>query len=238
MKTEQQTLQTIRKNERLSHTEAYEKHRLFEKGSWLARPVGTVMDLIPLKECEKDLRILDLGCGVGRNVIPLAEALKNNGCRIEGVDLLAVATNQLKAYAHTYHVEDEILPVQCSIEEFSIAANRYDLILAVSALEHVSSETVFSAKLLEIELGLKPHGIVCLIINTDVHETDIATGEKLSPQFEVNISCEDLDAVMQHTFAGYKRIKKTVVRQEYTIPRGKINAHLTTNVVTYVLQKQ
>jgi 2-polyprenyl-3-methyl-5-hydroxy-6-metoxy-1,4-benzoquinol methylase len=54
------------------HEKFYAETKLFQQGSWLSRPVQVV--LANLSRLEKDnLQILDLGCGVGRNSIPIAQ---------------------------------------------------------------------------------------------------------------------------------------------------------------------
>ena len=52
-------LNIIRKAEAASHTQAYSNHSLFSPGSWLAKPVKTVMDLLPLFEGYTDFRVRD-----------------------------------------------------------------------------------------------------------------------------------------------------------------------------------
>lgn len=41
-------LSQIRQAEAASHRDAYASHELFAPGSWLAKPVKTVLDLLPL----------------------------------------------------------------------------------------------------------------------------------------------------------------------------------------------
>lgn len=65
-------LASIRKAERESHLAAYDAFPLYAPGSWLAKPVKTVLDLLPRFAGYSSLRALDLGCGVGRNSIPAA----------------------------------------------------------------------------------------------------------------------------------------------------------------------
>lgn len=91
-------LKEIRKNERKSHIEIYSNAELYKEGSWLIRPIKTVVDLIPLFDKYEEINVLDLGCGVGRN---------------------------------------------------------YDLVMAVSSLEHVDSKETFVNKLREIEHGIR-----------------------------------------------------------------------------------
>ena len=41
-------LKSVRDSERLSHEDIYSNAVLFEKGSWLYKPVRTVLDILPL----------------------------------------------------------------------------------------------------------------------------------------------------------------------------------------------
>ncbi|MFC4403944.1 hypothetical protein [Gracilibacillus xinjiangensis] len=41
-------LETIRASEKQYHDYCYDKNKLFEQGSWLHRPVKTVIELVPL----------------------------------------------------------------------------------------------------------------------------------------------------------------------------------------------
>lgn len=54
-------LELIRNEEKKYHDFCYENYKLFEKGSWLYKPVKTVMDLLPLFEDKTNLKVLDLG---------------------------------------------------------------------------------------------------------------------------------------------------------------------------------
>lgn len=59
----------IRQEEKNYH----EQYKLFEAGSWLFKPVKTVMDLMNHFDGQNNLQVLDLGSGVGRNSIPIAK---------------------------------------------------------------------------------------------------------------------------------------------------------------------
>ncbi len=65
-------LTRIRESERLSHIETYSRENLYDKNSWLQKPIKTVRELIPLFSNYKELRVLDLGCGIGCNSICIA----------------------------------------------------------------------------------------------------------------------------------------------------------------------
>lgn len=231
-------LNEIRQAEAKSHTEAYTNHQLFEAGSWLAKPVKTVLELLPLFDGYSEFRGLDLGCGVGRNSIPVAQHFQDIPCRVDCVDILELAVGKLKENARQYGVTDRINGVVSSIDDYELKAGCYDLIMAVSALEHIASWTAFEKKLAEIRDGLRPGGVACLIVNSGVKERDKMTGEELAPQFEVNLPTAGLQLLLEYTFAGWEVIKHTQVRQKYDIPREKGVAELETVVVTYAVRKK
>lgn len=227
----------IRAAEKASHIEIYSSAKLFESGSWLAKPVKTVMDILPLFENYQSLDVLDLGCGVGRNCIPIAQQFSGIHCKIDCVDILNFAIDELKRNSIKYNVEDAVNGIISSIDEFSIEQNKYDFIIAVSALEHINSEKAFENKLKEIEKGTKKNGIVCMIINSEIIEKDKNTGKNLDAQFEVNLSTSDLSEMLQNVFQNWEMLKQTVVSQRYDIPRENCIADLSTNVVTIVARK-
>ena len=230
-------LNIIRKAEAASHTQAYTGHALFSPGSWLAKPVKTVMDLLPLFEGYTAFRVLDLGSGVGRNCIPVAQHFSSIPCWVDCVDILELAVAKLNDNAQQYGVADHIRGSVSAIDDYEIAADSYDLILAVSALEHIASQSAFEKKLAEIRDGLRHGGIACLIVNSGVIEHDKATGQELPPQFEVNLPTSQMQDLLENTFAGWKIIKHTIVHQKYDIPRENGIADLETDVVTYVARK-
>ena len=231
-------LDEIRKAEAESHTQAYTSHSLFSPGSWLAKPVKTVMELLPLFEGYTQFVALDLGSGVGRNSIPVAQHFSGIPCRVDCVDILELAIAKLNENALQYGVENCIRGIVSSIDDYEIAADSYDLILAVSALEHIASQSAFEKKLTVIRDGLRHGGIACLIVNSGVVEHDKATGQELLPQFEVNLPTSQMQDLLEKTFAGWQVIKHTIVHQKYDIPRENGTADLETDVVTYVVRKE
>ena len=230
-------LETIRESERKSHTEIYTKEKLYETDSWLKKPIKTVQELLPLLSEKNKLRVLDLGCGVGRNSIYVAKEFADKDCRIDCVDLLPIAIEKLNEYATDYGIAHSINGIVSSIEDFTISPGIYDLIMAVSALEHVDGEDSFYRKLQEIKEGTAPGGVVCLVINSEITEIDINSGEKLDPQFEVNLLTERMQACLSDSFAGWKVLKSSISGQEYESPRGETVSRLSTRVVTFVAQK-
>ena len=197
----------IRESERQSHIEIYSNEVLYRSDSWLRKPIKTVQDIVPLISNRESLRVLDLGCGVGRNSIFIAEQFSEIDCRIDCVD---------------------------TIENYPIAREAYDLIIAVSSIEHVESKEVFLKKLQEIQEGVKPDGIVCLVVNSNVKEKKKDTFEEMEPQFEVNLPTDELESYIDNVFSQWETIKRTINYQEYDIPREGFISRLATDVVTYV----
>lgn len=231
-------LAKIRESERRSHIEMYSNEELYKEGSWLKKPIKAVLDLLPFFEDYKELHVLDLGSGVGRNSLAVARHFSQIPCRIECVDILDLAIEKLQDNAREYGVESSVRGIVAPIEDFSIEENKYDLILAVSALEHIDSKESFISKLQEINKGIRERGIVCLIINSEVRENDKETGEVLIPQFEVNLSTEEMETILHRNFEGWEVLKSSVREQQYDIPREDRISCLQTNVVTLIARKQ
>ncbi len=227
-------LRQIRENEKQSHIEMYSNSELYKEGSWLRKPINTILDIIPLFSYTPELNVLDLGCGVGRNCIAIAQSFKNISCKIDCVDILDLAIDKLYDNAKELGVASSINGIVEPIENYPVKENKYDLIIAVSALEHIDSEQSFLSKLSEIKNGIRSNGIVCLVINSDVKEAEKSTGKEIPAQFEVNLPTDKLQTILKEEFSDFEIIKNTVSEQQYDIPRGDIVSNLKTNVVTFV----
>lgn len=234
----QDRLTAIRESERKSHIEMYSNEKLYQEGSWLTKPIKTVLDILPLFEGYKSLNVLDLGSGIGRNSIAIARHFQEKDCLVECVDILDIAITKLIEYGKTYGIENKLTGIVQPIEEFEITENKYDWIMAVSALEHVDSKESFCNKLMEISNGIKKDGVVCLVVNSNIREKDKETGEPLPPQFEVNLGTEEMQEILMKVFNGWEIIKSTVSNQRYDIPRESRVSDLKTCVVTLVARKK
>lgn len=228
----------IRTEEKKYHDVCYDQYHLYEPGSWLYRPVKTVIDLLEEYRDQDYLCVLDLGSGVGRNSIPIAESMKHRDGKVVCVDLLESALNKLHSYSQKYGVEQYIESRRSDIEQFTIDQDRYDMIIAVSALEHISSERALERKLHEMALGTKTNGANCIIIGSNIREVNLEDGKELDPMFEVNLSTERMLEILNDQYAGWD-IKKQFVKQlEYDIERNAHSVKLTTDCVTFIAIKK
>ncbi|MBS4195965.1 class I SAM-dependent methyltransferase [Lederbergia citri] len=230
-------IKKIRQEEKEYHDYCYDNYKLFEEGSWLHKPVETVMEVIPLLEKETNINILDLGSGVGRNSIPIAKLLQESECKIVCVDLLESALQKLKQYSEEHDVQGIIQDVQADIGNYSISPNNFDLIIAVSSLEHVESESVFEDVIHHMAEGTKKRGINCIIVNSEVQEIDLETNEHLIPMMEINIPTEEMMNKLNEAYKGWEILKVLVKPLEYTIKRQQRPVLLKTNAITFVVRK-
>jgi SAM-dependent methyltransferase len=71
-------------------------------------------------------KVLDAGCGIGRNSIFLAQ----KGCEVHAVDISKVALNKLKSAAKKAGVEERIIVHNVSIDnKFPFEENSFDIII-------------------------------------------------------------------------------------------------------------
>lgn len=227
----------IREEEKKYHDFCYENYKLFEQGSWLYKPVQTVIDQLPSFYQGEGCKVLDLGCGVGRNSIPLAKELKASGGKVVCVDLLKSAIEKLADYSREYGVADVIEPIKADIGEFVIEKNEYDYIVAVSSIEHVARETTLDLVLKRVKEGTKMGGGVCLIVNSDVVEYELNTNTHIDALMEVNLSTDKMLQKLHTCFLGWEVIKEVVKPLEYTIVRNGKSVALKTKAITFVARR-
>jgi len=227
-------LRKIRDEERKYHEALYANQKLFSEGSWLAKPVRTVTDFLNYFESYACVHALDLGCGVGRNSIPIAEALRSRSGKVVCVDLLASALARLTEYSREYGVSQYIETVQSDIGDYPIADDEYDYIVAVSSLEHVDSERTLASVLERMARGTRHRGVNCIIMNADIQEIDRLTGAELEPYMELNLSEDRLRSVVSSAYSGWKLEYTTTKALEFEIERDGREILLRSDCVTFV----
>lgn len=227
-------IELIRAEERKYHEACYDNYALFESGSWLYKPVKTVMETLSYMDSLEQVIILDLGCGVGRNSIPMAEALKSRNGKVVCVDLLDNALMKLDNYSKQYGIRDYIETCLSDIGEFTIQEEYFDYIIAVSALEHVASERELKLVLDRMVKGTKMGGYNCIILNTNIVELDSITGIELEPQFELNLSTNQAQQLLTKAYEGWEVVKQTVKMLDFPIVRGSRDVLLRSDCLTFI----
>ncbi|WP_082406682.1 class I SAM-dependent methyltransferase [Bacillus sp. JCM 19041] len=195
-----------------------------------------MIDLLDQFPADAPLHVLDLGCGVGRNSIPIAKKMPR--ATVVCVDLLESAIDQLKNYCKRFHVERQMELIQSDISDYGIEENAFDYVIAVSSLEHVASKLSMIDVLQALMLGTKAGGFNCFIINSNVEEVMLTTGEKIEPCMEVNLSTEALLVILRHVYGGWEELAVQPKALEYEVTREGEKVLLRTTALTYVVRKR
>ncbi len=207
------------------HGNLYSRAKLFEKGSWLEESDDVLLDIVQKYiEDKKDVRILDLGCGVGRNSIPIAKMIQNNGGQLVCVDFLAIAIEKLKKNAIQHGVSDIIQSHIADIELFNIEPKTFDIIIAQSVIEHgVENKENFLKVIHSIQNGTKNGGINYLGITTGLEEIDAKTNEQLRADIGYSATYEEMQRCIRDLYNHWEITceEKEPYREEY-IKNGKM----------------
>lgn len=183
------------------HEEFYRRHRLFEPGSWLQHPSRFVLRALDRLDPARPVIVYDLGCGVGRHTIPIAQAVPA-GSQVIGVDLLPVAAAQLEANAAAAGVSEKVRAVVADLELVSLPTGSADLIVGCSALEHVSSFPAFDELLSRMQEATRVGGLHCLVIGSDKFEVD-SDGISRPARVEFPLATDELTALLQRRYADW-----------------------------------
>ncbi|MFZ2960011.1 MAG: class I SAM-dependent methyltransferase [Candidatus Ozemobacteraceae bacterium] len=137
-------------------------------------------DLFPgLLENISGLQIADIGCGTGRNAIPLAKA----GAQITGLDF----SSGMVAKARAKDGWDAVHFIHANLEtRFPLRDEQFDRVICCLVLDHIRNLNLFFGELRRI---CRKSGFVVatvmhpamLLRGTRANFTDPATGQKISP---------------------------------------------------------
>jgi 2-polyprenyl-3-methyl-5-hydroxy-6-metoxy-1,4-benzoquinol methylase len=221
------------------HKAYYSRFKLFEKDSWLENPDQPLMRL--LDYLEGKIKILDLGCGVGRNAIPMAQALQksNKTATITCVDVLPESIELLKEYATTYKVEDIIEPVLSDNDQFVIEPNKYDLIAGISTLEHCQGKNQVAKLMAAIADGTKSGGFVRIEMTTNRRVTDTATNQPVPTFVETPLDGDEVKEMLatEETFAGWNILSLTIDPYEEELAKDDRTVHWCSTQINFTAQK-
>lgn len=122
-----------------------------------------LLDQILKGRFNKSMKILDVGCGEGRNTIYFL----NEGYQIFGVDSNPIAIQMARIYAQTIQKDYDIYRFQTSIiEDMPFHQGAFDALISSAVLHFAKSEAQFFRMVDEMMRVLKPGGIFFLRMTT------------------------------------------------------------------------
>ncbi|MCZ1267084.1 Methyltransferase domain-containing protein [Paenibacillus sp. ov031] len=216
--------EAARKAEAGYHSNFYQNNELFASGTWMARPMPMVMDMLErLLTHKTELRVLDLGCGVGRHTIPIAQRLGQTNSEVIGVDLLDEAVDGLRKYAKEYQVDHIVQVEKADVEHYAVKPDHFDYIAACSCLEHVSNKQALVEAIERLQVGTRTGGIHCITMSTSVEEKEINTGREIKPLIELNLPTAEAIALLEKVYANWnillqEHVTQTIEEEKYDEP--------------------
>lgn len=230
------SLLEIRQEEAFYHSNHYQQFTIESSNSWLGYPVTNLVNLgVSLSNSTQSSRFLDLGCGVGRNAIPIARGTANK-LIIDCVDLLPDAIHSFSKTVKKTDIEPSFNFFIRDIANFELQAATYDYIFSVSTLEHLASKKQFIRVLQAIKEATKTMGCVYLIINSEVSEFLMEKQQLIPPFLEVNLSSTEINELLVDIFSGWTIIDSEIKALSYTIERRIGLTEMKTSAITFVAQ--
>ena len=181
-------------------------------------------------DCLKGLRILDIGCGGGL----LSEPLARIGAEIIGADPSANNIEVAKLHAAQSGVA---VDYRCTTAEaLADAGERFDIVLAMEVIEHVSDVDLFMRRCAEM---VKPGGLMLTAtLNRTLKSFALAIiGAEYvlrwlprgTHQWDKFVTPEELETALEH--GGLRRIGETGVIYNLLADKWQLSSDMDVNYV-------
>jgi SAM-dependent methyltransferase len=173
---------------------------------WGHTPGSLVTQLLALRADFIEARVLDAGCGEGKN----AYAMAQRGCKVDAVDCssraIAVARAQFDHPGIAWRVAD--------VSTLALAPNSYDIIIAYGLLHCLPSPGAISGLVARFKAATRPNGfnVVCAFDNGP---HDLSAHEGFRPTL---LSHQEYLAL----YAGWQRIAASSSLLYETHPHNRI----------------
>lgn len=189
-----------------------------------------LLDQILKGRFKKDMKILDAGCGEGRNCIYFL----NQGYQIFGADANPIAIQMARVYAQTIQKDFDIYRFQKgNVEDMPFHNGAFDAILSSAVLHFAISENHFFQMMDEMMRVLKPGGVFFLRMCTDAgnilsNSPNLGEGVYLLPDgSERFVMTEKLEEQMVNRY-----------QLEYLEPAKSVLVHGQRSMGVFVLRKK
>lgn len=121
-----------------------------------AHKASEIVQMLPL---QNGIRILDIGCGPGRVLLPLAKKIQDKGGQVTGLDIQADIIGKTRLKAETLGITN-VEFINSSIDEAKID-EPYDIILMICVLGEIPKNDRKSV-MQKIARYLQPDGIISI----------------------------------------------------------------------------
>jgi cyclopropane fatty-acyl-phospholipid synthase-like methyltransferase len=129
-------------------------------------------------------RVLEVGCGTGSNVVPLAEL----GHEVDALDTSPEGLRQCIERARARNVTRRVRTIQADMATYEYARDHYDLVIAIGALQHVvtSADAAPLAQLIaRLKSATRVGGRHDFVIMTDIDAIVMARRKRLLTNAEM-----------------------------------------------------
>jgi tellurite methyltransferase len=214
------------------HETLYRSTSLGTRGSWLACPHPLVTDSLGL--VSRPVHAYDLGAGVGRHTLQIVAGLPS-GSRVTAVDLIPSALASLAEKAAAAGLSDRVDTVNADLESWAFPADDAGLIVAFSALEHVSSLDAFGAILERCRAATIPGGVNVIGILADREEVS-SSGARRAALIELPLSGGQALNVLRRCFSGWEiHVDATIPAAVTEVRNGELH-ELRSTLIKFVAQ--
>jgi len=162
---------------------------------------------------------LDLGCGEGRDTIPLLR----RGLSVTAVDISQAAIAKLISRQDlTAEMKRALTTIVADVLHFDWPVKRYDLVLAVTLLDHLETEYIpdICRKIIQ---ATKENGLVFVEVHTD--RDPAVTGEGPISEFSSQVKHYFLANELLDLFSPYLRVLVYEDRLEWDYDHGEPHKH-------------
>ncbi len=142
-------------------------------GRFYLLPHADLIKFISICRKKRFTKILDLGCGSGRNIVKLAE----EGFNVTGIDFSPSAAQLAEKWLHQKGLDGDIVVSNFDTRMKELQANMFEGIIAVNSLEY-GEDGELDKNLREIKRLIKPEGIVFIVyrsVESTIKHPEVST---------------------------------------------------------------